>query len=65
MLAYLAMPQSWGQIARRTFSEALKDNCLGMAAQLAYYFFFALFPTLLVVIAIADVFASPTSSRRT
>src|SRR5688572_303516 len=29
-----------------------------MAAQLAYYFFFALFPTLLVMIAIADVFAA-------
>jgi membrane protein len=58
MLAYLDMPLSWGGIARRTLSESLKDNCLGMAAQLAYYFFFALFPTLLVVIAIADFFAT-------
>jgi membrane protein len=58
LLAYLQVPLSWGQILRRTFHEALKDNCLGMAAQLAYYFFFALFPTLLVMIAIADVFAA-------
>jgi membrane protein len=58
MLAYLATPLSWGQIARRTFNESLKDNCLGMAAQLAYYFFFALFPTLLVLIAIAGFFAT-------
>jgi membrane protein len=58
LLTYLKVPLSWGQILQRTFSEAFKDNCLGMAAQLAYYFFFALFPTLLVVIAIADVFAA-------
>ena len=59
MLAYLQVPLSWGQILRRTFTEAFwKDNCLGMSAQLAYYFFFALFPTLLVVLAIADVFAT-------
>jgi membrane protein len=59
MLAFMTVPLSWGQILRRTFKEAFfEDNCLGMAAQLAYYFFFALFPTLLVVIAVADVFAT-------
>jgi membrane protein len=58
LLTHLKVPLSWGEILRRTFSESLKDNCLGMAAQLAYYFFFALFPTLLVMIAIADVFAA-------
>src|SRR5215216_2778712 len=59
MLTYLQVPLSWRQILRRTFNEAFfKDNCLGMAAQLAYYFFFALFPTLLVTLAIADVFAT-------
>jgi membrane protein len=58
LLAHLKVPVSWGEILRRTFNESLKDNCLGMAAQLAYYFFFALFPTLLVMIAIADVFAA-------
>jgi membrane protein len=59
MLAYLKVPLSWGQILRSTFDEAFyKDNCLGMAAQLAYYFLFALVPTLLVVLAIADIFAA-------
>src|SRR5688572_1803051 len=59
MLAFLKVPLSWREIFRRTFAEAfMKDNCLGMAAQLAYYFLFALFPTLLVVIAIADIFAA-------
>src|SRR5688572_31309421 len=58
LLTYLKVPLSWGQILQRTFSEAIKDGCLGMAAQLAYYFFFALFPTLLVMIALADIFAA-------
>ena len=57
MLAYLQVPLSWSAILKRTFNEAFfKDNCLGMAAQLAYYFFFALFPTLLVMLAIASFF---------
>jgi len=57
MLAYLNVPLSWREILKRTFTEAFtKDNCLGMAAQLAYYFFFALFPTLLMMIAIASYF---------
>jgi membrane protein len=59
MLAFLNVPLSWREILRRTFNEAFfKDNCLGMAAQLAYYFLFALFPTLLVMMAIADIFAA-------
>lgn len=59
LLASLRVPLSWREILRRTFDEAFfKDNCLGMAAQLAYYFLFALFPTLLVVMAIADIFAT-------
>ena len=61
MLAHFKVPLSWWQIARRVFNEAFfKDNCLGMAAQLAYYFFFALFPALLVV----GVVASPFSDDR-
>ena len=56
MLAFLKVPLTWAQIMRRTFKEAFEDNCLGMAAQLAYYFFFALFPALLMLIAIASYF---------
>lgn len=58
MLAYLKVPLTWGQILRRTVRESLNDDCLGMAAQLAYYFFFALFPTLLVMLALARFFAA-------
>src|SRR5918996_5093781 len=57
MLAFLKVPLSWTDIFKRTFYEAFwKDNCLSMAAQLAYYFFFALFPTLLFLVAVASYF---------
>src|ERR1044071_9809999 len=57
LLAHLKVPLTWTQILRRTFNEAFfEDNCLGMAAQLAYYFFFALFPALLMLIGIASYF---------
>lgn len=60
LLTYLRVPLSWGQILRRTLREAFNDNCLGMAAQLAYYFFFALFPALLFLIAVASYFPLET-----
>jgi membrane protein len=53
----LSVPLTWKEIFRRTFHEAFwEDNCTAMAAQLAYYFFFALFPTLLFLIALASYF---------
>jgi membrane protein len=55
------VPLTWPQIFRRTFDEAFwKDNCLAMAAQLAYYFFFALFPALLFIAALASYFPLTT-----
>jgi membrane protein len=48
----LRVPISWKELAKRTYQEALADNCLGLAAQLAYYFFLALFPALLFVVAL-------------
>jgi membrane protein len=57
LLRGLGVHISWREILKRTIYEALwKDNCLSMAAQLAYYFFFALFPTLLFVVALASYF---------
>src|SRR2546426_10609698 len=52
MLNALKVPLSWGELARRTWNEILADNCLGLAAQLAYYFFLALFPALLFLVAL-------------
>src|SRR5688572_29984859 len=60
MLAHLKVPLSWGEILRRTFKESFNDNCLGMAAQLAYYFFFALFPALLFAMALGSYFPVET-----
>lgn len=61
MLSFLRVPLSWREILRRTFYEAFwEDNCLGMAAQLAYYFFFALFPALLFLVAVASYFPVAT-----
>ena len=57
LLHYLDVPLSWREIVKRTLYESFwKDNCLAMAAQLAYYFFFALFPMLLFLVALASYF---------
>jgi membrane protein len=47
---------SWSEILKRTFRAAYEDKCLGLAAQLAYYFFLALFPALLFLLALASLF---------
>jgi membrane protein len=52
MLHTLRVPLSWTELAKRTYREAVADNCLGLAAQLAYYFFLALFPALLFSVAL-------------
>jgi membrane protein len=52
MLRALRIPIGWGDLLRRTYAEVIADNCLGLAAQLAYYFFLALFPALLFLLAI-------------
>ena len=50
------LPLSWWALLKRTVKEFVADNGLGLAAQLAYYFFFALFPAVLVGIAFASFF---------
>lgn len=54
MLRALRVPISWSELITRTYREVLADNCLGLAAQLAYYFFLALFPALLFLVAIVS-----------
>jgi membrane protein len=56
MLANLKIPLSWSQLGKRAFNEAVADDILNLAAQQAYYFFFALFPALLTFISIASFF---------
>ena len=47
---------SWSELGRRTWREALDDDVPGLAAQLSYYFFLALFPALLFLLALASFF---------
>jgi membrane protein len=49
-------PLTCREVTSRTIKEFAADNGLGLAAELAYYFFFALFPTILVGIALASFF---------
>lgn len=54
---------SWKEVAKRTWSEIRKDDVLGRAAQLAYYFFLALFPFLICVIASLSIFGFADKGR--
>jgi membrane protein len=40
------------EIVKRTVAEIGDDNCMGLAAQLAFYFFLSLFPALLFLVAL-------------
>ena len=60
MLAYLRVPLTWPDLVKRTLRESLADDIFDLAAQQAYYFFFALFPALLFVIAVASFFPLQT-----
>ena len=50
------VPLSWTELARRTWREVVDDDVLGLAAQLSYYFFLALFPAILFLLALASFF---------
>ena len=54
----LVLPASltWVELLKRTYREVLDDDVLGLAAQLSYYFFLALFPALLFGLALASFF---------
>ena len=56
MFAYFDMAIGWRDLLTRTYKDAMEDDAFGLAAQLAYYFFLALFPAILCVIAIASFF---------
>ena len=52
MLKNFSLPIPWSQVVRRTVAEIKDDNCLGLAAQLSFYFLMALFPALLFLVAL-------------
>jgi membrane protein len=49
-----ALPIPWTELIRRTVRESADDDAFGLAAQLAYYFFLALFPAILFLLALAS-----------
>ncbi len=51
------------EVAKRTWAEIRADDVFGRAAQLAYYFFLALFPFLIFVIASLSVFGYADRGR--
>jgi membrane protein len=53
----------WWRIALRTWDEIRADDVFGRSAQLAYYFFLALFPFLICVIASLSVFGVADRGR--
>ena len=50
------IPLSWSELIKRTVKEVQQDNCLGLAAQLAFYFLLALVPAIVCVTALASFF---------
>src|SRR5450759_3002702 len=56
LLSSLRVPISWTEVVKRTASQVIQDNVLGLAAELAYFFFLALVPALLFLVAVASFF---------
>jgi len=56
MFVYLGSHLTWRELIVRTAKETIADDGLGLAAQLAYYFFLSLFPALLFLVALASYF---------
>jgi membrane protein len=52
MIKAFKIPIGWPELFKRTAAEVVADNCLNLAAQLAFYFFLALFPALLFLVAL-------------
>jgi membrane protein len=55
--------QATSEIVKRTCAEIRANDVLGRAAQIAYYFFLALFPFLICVIASLSVFGTADRGR--
>ena len=55
-IAFTAGSGPGAELARRTWREVVDDDVLGLAAQLSYYFFLALFPAILFLTAVASFF---------
>ncbi len=52
----IASSARWRTIVKATVTAVVDDHCVGLAAQLAYYFLLALFPALLFLVAMVGYF---------
>lgn len=52
MFAYFRAPVSWFELVKRTVADTMGDGVPGLAAQLAFYFFLAVFPALLFLVSL-------------
>src|ERR1044071_6802425 len=55
---------SWKELGKRVWNEMNVDDIWGRAAQLSYYFLLALFPLLLVLMAVLGIFADEGTRLR-
>jgi membrane protein len=55
---------TWYEVIRRTWASAMEDDVLGRSAQLSYYFFLALFPALICLLALLKLFAASGEALR-
>src|SRR5512146_1952790 len=55
---------TWPQLGKRTWTEINKDDVIGRAAELAYYFMLAIFPALFFVVSIFGIIAQGNSQLR-
>src|SRR5918911_87079 len=55
---------SWRELGKRVWNESNNDDVWGRAAQLSYYFLLALFPLLLVMMAMLGIFADKGTELR-
>jgi len=53
------------ELGRRVWKSAMEDDVFGRSAQLAYYFFLALFPALIFVTALLGLLAGPVPACMT
>ena len=58
MFHAFAIPLTWPELLKRTVRETHADDCLGLAAQLAFYFLLALVPAVVFVLALTSLFPS-------
>jgi membrane protein len=63
MFRTFAIPITWTELVKRTVKETSEDDCLGLAAQLAYYLLLALVPAIVFLVALASFFPSDTVAQ--